>query len=124
MHNKLLNLTFILALLIFVAGAELNAQGFGRGRKRTKSQKKKKKPYLFGDPKNAGSTPMLKIDYLAQRPQGSVVWLRMMSGNRVKGILMNVQSESGVIILRFPDAAKGKAQHGSFKASALEGVDY
>jgi hypothetical protein len=48
----------------------------------------------------------------------------MMSGNRIKGILMNVQSESGVITIQFPNPKKGEPSHGSFKASALEGVDY
>lgn len=123
MHNRLLHLILIITLLTLVAGSELTAQGFGRGRKRTKS--KKKKPYLFGDPKkDGGGTPMLSIDYLVQRPQGSTVWLRMMSGTRIKGTLMNVQTESGVITIRFSNAKKGEASHGSFKASALEGVDY
>ena len=123
MHNRLLHLMIIITLLTLMAGSELTAQGSGRGRKRTKP--KKKKPYLFGDPnKDGGGPPMLSIDYLVQRPQGSTVWLRMMSGSRVKGNLMNVQTESGVIILKFPDAKKGEASHGSFKASALEGVDY
>lgn len=83
------------------------------------------KGYLFGDPKDSeAAVDLLSISFIVERPRGSVVWLTLMSGRRVKGLLMNVKTENDIVILSFPDAKKGEPGVECIKASAIASVAY
>jgi len=68
------------------------------------------------------TTVSFDIGYLATLPRGQRLWLRMMSGVRIEGRLVNVKDESGVVVLELP--GDGQPRHGCYKPAAIEGVEY